>query len=59
MDKKFKPDISQVASEEPLTGCVVCGLYSGDLPETAGKARWHKACGESRPDVIKKVKARA
>lgn len=42
-----------------VSGCVVCGMYDGDLSETAGQARWHKACGEARPDVIRKVKARA
>lgn len=59
MDKKtHKPDISPAPVEE-APFCVVCGGREGDLSETAGKARWHKACEQSHPHVIAKVKARA
>lgn len=40
-----------------LGGCVVCGSYEGELPGTT--PRWHKVCGEKRPDVVAKVKARS
>ena len=42
-----------------VTGCVICGQYTGELSESAGIAKWHKACGESHPAVVAKVKARA
>ncbi len=54
--EKHEPDIKPAM---PQTGCVVCGQYTGALTETAGNARWHESCGQRRPDVIRKVKARA
>jgi hypothetical protein len=42
-----------------VSGCIVCGQYTGELSGTAGAARWHKSCGESHPAVIAKVKSRA
>ena len=47
------------AEPMPPTGCVVCGATDDKLTETAGHARWHAECGAARPDVIRKVKARA
>src|SRR6476660_8214509 len=43
----------------PQTGCVICGSYEGEMPETVGHARWHVACGAQRPDLVAKAKARA
>jgi hypothetical protein len=59
-----KPDIEPVAPKRQphhtdRSGCVVCGQYQPELTESAGEARWHKECGAARPDVIRKVKARA
>lgn len=56
-----KVDISPKAAPkaEPQTGCVVCGLYSGTFTGAAGNARWHSECEGNRPDVIRKVRARA
>lgn len=60
---KDKTDIVPVAKKQPhptdVSGCVVCGSYEGELSETAGEARWHKACGERHPAVVAKVKSRA
>ena len=58
---KHAEDKHEAPKSEPMpkTGCVVCGSYDGELSESAGNARWHKFCGDARPDVIKKVKARA
>lgn len=65
---KDKDDVTPIksapkamAKSEPMppTGCVVCGLYDGELSQIAGHARWHSACEGARPDVIAKVRARA
>ena len=55
------PKAAHVAVVEPMpaTGCVVCGLYDGELSQSAGHARWHSACEANRTDVIAKVRARA
>lgn len=63
VDKEEKFDIqpkveAKPAPVQPSSFCVVCG-QAGNLSETAGAASWHKACGESHPAVIAKVKARA
>ena len=52
---------AKVPDSEPMpqTGCVICGSYEGEMPETAGHARWHVECGARRPDVVARVKARA
>lgn len=60
MAKGKDTDIAPAPVEpEPQTGCVVCGQYGGEFEAVTSKARAHKACSESRPDVIAKVKARA
>lgn len=59
-----KPDIKPARPARPphptdVSGCVVCGSYEGELAGSAGDARWHAKCETARPDVIRKVKARA
>ena len=54
---KSEPIVA-VVEPMPATGCVICGQY-GNLTGSAGNAQWHAACGEARPDLIRKVKARA
>ena len=48
-----------VAVPEVVSGCVVCGGTRGSFVEVVGAARAHSECASSRPDVIRKVKARA
>lgn len=66
-EKESKPPKSEPM---PATGCVVCGhsgigVLGGALPaakvDKDGNAgpRWHAECENDRPDVIRKVKARA
>jgi hypothetical protein len=57
-EKKAAPP---VAAPEPMpqTGCVVCGSYAGKFVEVTAHARAHEECSAARPDVIRKVKARA
>lgn len=57
-DEKSAPKLETKAEPMPQTGCVVCG-QAGELSGSAGHARWHAACEAARPDVIRKVKARA
>lgn len=59
MAKAEKEHAPPPADPMPATGCVVCGSYEGKLTETAGHARWHAECEANRPDVIRKVRARA
>lgn len=44
---------------EPVTGCVICGQYTGAFVAVVGAVRAHETCAAARPDVIAKVKARA
>lgn len=61
MAKEHKPDISPAPKAEPMpqTGCIVCGSYAGSLETVTPNARVHAACGQARPDIIAKAKARA
>jgi len=43
----------------PQTGCVICGQYTGKFAQVTANARAHEECAASRPDLIRKVKARA
>ena len=55
---------TQAAEPMPETGCVVCGVSDDKLPaapttKAGAGPRWHAECETARPDVIRKVKARA
>jgi hypothetical protein len=52
-----KPEPKPEAMQQ--SGCVVCGMYTGALTAVTDHARAHEECSASRPDVIRKVKARA
>lgn len=54
-----QPKLETKSEAMPQTGCVVCGSYEGALTGLAGHARWHAECEGNRPDVIRKVRARA
>ena len=47
-----------VVVQSPSTVCVICG-QRGELVGDAGLARWHQECGDKRPDLVAKAKARA
>lgn len=70
MAKDEKTSAPPKSEPMPPTGCVVCGQFGigvlgGVLPSAPvdkdGNAgpRWHAECENDRPDVIRKVKARA
>lgn len=58
-EKEHAPAKTRAPHPTDVTGCVICGQYTGELSESAGLARWHKACGTARPDLVAKAKARA
>jgi len=58
-DKEPAVEPAPAPVADPVTGCVVCGSYTGTFVTVAGAARVHEVCAENRPDVVAKVKARA
>lgn len=62
VDKEPVVEVAPAVAEPApvvVSGCVVCGGLGGTFTEVAGAARAHAECAASRPDVIRKVKARA